>query len=108
MKNSLWKCSLFLYGVVFIFIISMTDIQRMRFQRLSYLAGMMSRSTGLREKDRIGVLYFDTMSRVLPKDGRIYVDLGLCYYRLGQEKEAIASFNKAFSLGVDPNKLINK
>jgi len=108
MQQRLWQRSILLYCLAAALFLGVIDGKVIRQQRATYLAGMVAKSAEGREKDRIGVLFYSAMAQLFPRQAGPYVNLALCYYRLGQKQKAVSLYHKAIKMGADPNKIIIK
>ena len=108
MKVPLWERSVILYSLAIALVLGLVNVEIAQQQRAISLLRMHAKSAEGPERARIGVLYYDTWTQLAPQDADAFVKLAICYYRLGQERQAVAAYNKALKLLLDPKKVIIK
>lgn len=89
----LLKRSVVLYLAIGIVFTIAVDHNKAAQQRSRYLLGVFYNESLSNYQD--GIVYFDFLSKLRPKDGKNYFFLGYCYLYLGQYDNALAYFERA-------------
>lgn len=85
--------SVVLYLSVAILFGMTVDYKKAEHQRARYLLGVFYNENLSNYLD--GIVYFDYLSHLRPKDGKNYFFLGYCYLYLGQYDKALVYFERA-------------
>lgn len=91
-----WKRSAVLYAVVAAVLAVMVNWRMLEEQYTAYLFWRYRAEQF--QDNLIGAAYLETLTRLHPQDADAFAQLGICYYRMGREKEAVAAYLKAVAL----------
>ena len=92
---SLLNKSFVLYIAVAVIAVGLTDAKLTQKERSFYLRYLFFNDT---QNLKDGVVYFEYMTHLVPKDPGIWRDLGYCQFNLGEYADAVHSYQKAIAL----------
>jgi len=88
--KSFFQSSAFLYVAVTAIILLGVDLKKMAVNHSGHLFTKYINEELSNDLD--GAHYYESYVRLNPQDPQGYINLGICYYRLGEEKKAIAAY----------------
>ncbi|MBP6342731.1 MAG: tetratricopeptide repeat protein [Candidatus Omnitrophica bacterium] len=89
--------ALWLYLAVLVVFAVSVDYKKAQYKRARYLLGVFYNEQLQNYSD--GIVYFDYLSQLRPKEARNYFLLGYCYLYLQQYDKALIYFKRALVLG---------
>lgn len=95
-QDSLLTRSFMAYAIISIIILHFVKFGRLDEQYTRYLSWKVGMSQHQNYKE--GVLYYECLTKLNPKDAWAFSQLGICYYQLKETSSAVEAYSQAIKL----------